>query len=494
MQASDMAPLDKEGSLSGSVRTLPNPPLTNDSLCMKAYPPVVEFQGVKKGTVYILSLSIQNVSKTVKRIRLTPPSGSQFKVHHIPQGSIAPGLEIKAEIEFTMDDNVDHHDKVVFSSGPDKLEVPLHAYIPAPKIVFDSFVNMGTVVQKNSVTKFIDITNEGHKGGAFKISYDESLPITVSPKEGFLNPRGKYMDLDNDGRMEMDEGEFVEGAAGKFQEKIRIDFIGGDLGVFRTLINVSVDGEAPAEGTDALDATGTAATSRVMDVSATVVDQKLDIILPEGGGHVSSIPFGKIYFGQERVVTALLVNNGPMPASYSMLTSGYVVGPTRDGSKEGGDDQSSAPSLAPDADDDDDDDDDLKVKALSITPSEGVVQPYDQVPIKFTFKPTLPPPTKGFQQATVSGIAGATAPNASSLTFSSSAQLESVESTDPMEVKISGTAVRPSVEVDYRQVPFGECPANDRPDVFAREGQSTSWPQCYLGPPLELRAIVRGVF
>jgi hypothetical protein len=425
---------------------------------MKAYPPVVEFQGVKKGVVYILNLSVQNVSKSVKRIRLTPPSGSQFKVHHIPQGSIAPGLEIKVEVEFTMNEDVDQHDKVIFSSGADKLEVSLHAYIPAPKIVFDSFVNMGTVVLDNSVTAFIDITNEGHKGGSFSISYDESLPITVSPKEGFLNSKGSYVDLDNDGRMEMDEGEFVVGAAGKFKDKIRIDFTGKTLGMFRTLLNVSVNGEA----------------SRVLDVSATVVEQQLAILLPDGGGNVSSIPFGTIYFGEERVVTALLVNNGPVPASYSMLTSGYMVHPTREKSKGGGggggggDDHESGaatPVLAPGAGDDDEDDD-LKVKALSIVPSEGVVQPYDQVPIKFSFKPTLPPPAKGFQQAGTAGVAGASGVQASSLTFSCVAKLESVESSDPVQVHINGLAVRPSVAVDQRQVAFGECPANDRRDVL----------------------------
>jgi len=43
----------------------------------------------------------------------------------------------------------------------------------------------------------------------------------------------------------------------------------------------------------------------------------LELVLEDGGGLLPSVDFGPLFYGQRRVVRALLVNNGPQPLAYS---------------------------------------------------------------------------------------------------------------------------------------------------------------------------------
>lgn len=54
-----------------------------------------------------------------------------------------------------------------------------------------------------------------------------------------------------------------------------------------------------------------------------IVEQRLELVLrkEDGGGLLSAVDFASLYYGETRVVRALLVNNGPQPMAYSTITT-----------------------------------------------------------------------------------------------------------------------------------------------------------------------------
>ena len=55
-------------------------------LPMRVFPPAVEFHGIEVGTMYFLTISIQNTGNTVRRVRFRPPSTAQFSLTYEPGG------------------------------------------------------------------------------------------------------------------------------------------------------------------------------------------------------------------------------------------------------------------------------------------------------------------------------------------------------------------------------------------------------------------------
>ena len=113
-----------------------------ESPVMRVFPPVVEFHGVEVGTLYVITITIQNTSNTVRRVRFIPPKTRAFTLRNEPKGGLAPGLDVSADIEFFAETEQDFHDKLTVVSGKYRLEIPLHAFAPAPRIEFDGFVDI----------------------------------------------------------------------------------------------------------------------------------------------------------------------------------------------------------------------------------------------------------------------------------------------------------------------------------------------------------------
>lgn len=57
--------------------------------------------------------------------------------------------------------------------------------------------------------------------------------------------------------------------------------------------------------------------SRTFSITAMVVSQNVELLLPDGNHVLESIHFGSMYFGQERTFNAILVNNAPHPSSFN---------------------------------------------------------------------------------------------------------------------------------------------------------------------------------
>lgn len=183
----------------------------------------------------------------------------------------------------------------------DSIEVPLHAFLPVPKVMFDPLVSFGKVVWESVSSAFVEVRNEGFREAKWSITWSDDAPLRIEPSSGILAPKGKFVDLDSDGKLEKDAGEFVEGAAGDWSAKLRVEFTAEELGEFRCLAKVKIDGQG----------------SKLLDISATVVEQRIQLVLPNGGGPLTSLHLGALYFGEKREVKAVLMNNGPAPCSFT---------------------------------------------------------------------------------------------------------------------------------------------------------------------------------
>lgn len=365
---------------------------------LQVFPSAIEFENVQLKVRYVMSLTVQNISTSSQRYRIIPPRCENFKVGNSPIRLLAPGLEVTFDISFeAIDLENDVKDRILIECGHTSIEVPLLGRVAASKLEFDGFVNLGPVVLSNKVAKYVIMKNNGKRDGVYTIEYDEALSFSVSPTTGSIPPSE--------------------------EQRIKIEYTGGELGVFRSIANVRIRGQS----------------DRVLDISATVVEHRLEFVFPNGGGTCKLVPFGSLYYGQQRTITALLINNGPKPAAFQCALENEQ--------------------------------EDLNtLNDISITPSEGVASPYSEMIFTFVYKPIKAKVPKGFSRE---GLA------MNPVQLKASLCIESSELDQSILVPVTGTAVYPNIEVSQRTFDFGECSSGERVDIILTIKNSGSLPVQY---------------
>ncbi|KAJ4455693.1 putative flagellar associated protein [Paratrimastix pyriformis] len=417
-------------------------------------PPSVEFREVAAGEPRSMKLAIKNRTAVPRSIRLTSPHITQFQLKFSPGRPIAPGLSVIAEITFSADVDKDYFDEILVLSDPlpgeescEPLRIPLCAYIPYADIQFDSFVNFGTVNQDSCITRWVTLTNTGKQRGEYRFVYDESLPIQITPTAGTLDPKGGSHSAD----------------------RVKVDFHAKDCGVFRALAQVQLAGQPP----------------RILDINASVVTQRVELVLPGGGGLLENVFFGSVYFGETRIVKAMLANLGPRPASFRVLVDSQHAQPLG-GAADGqpttpmGGARSRTPNETPDlptppstpaappapapdaavslgetllasggaAPD-------QRAGIIRIDKWEGSVPAYGQVEVQFQFRPIRPRVTRGFSAV----------PQSEGQLFRTALTVEVVETTQKLRVALTGEGHVPRVSLSENQCHFGQCPVGERRDM-----------------------------
>lgn len=94
------------------------------------------FEDVRAGLLFVLTFSAQNTCGETRRLHIIPPRTPAFSLNYEPIGGLAPGLDVRAEVEFQLpdDDEVDdlgvpfapgevreYVDKFVIISGDDRV-------------------------------------------------------------------------------------------------------------------------------------------------------------------------------------------------------------------------------------------------------------------------------------------------------------------------------------------------------------------------------------
>lgn len=80
-----------------------------------AEPSSIHFDSIIPGKLYVIVISLINSSKTAQRIRVKPPITDYFALNYIPASVIAPGLDIRVEIECKLSLKENDNDQIRYS-------------------------------------------------------------------------------------------------------------------------------------------------------------------------------------------------------------------------------------------------------------------------------------------------------------------------------------------------------------------------------------------
>jgi hypothetical protein len=151
------------------------------------------------------------------------------------------------------------------------------------------------------------------RSGKYRINYDTSLPITITPREGFVSAGRSYVyDSDSTEALSSTNSNTVvvtvEFDAVRWQQlqqqALQVPF--------RCIATLECDGCLNFNSNSA----SSAQFKRIIDISAAVQQQKLQLLGGEGGP-LSDLNFGELYFGGKREIEASLFNRGPTAATFT---------------------------------------------------------------------------------------------------------------------------------------------------------------------------------
>jgi len=406
---------------------------------VKVFPPQIEFHDAEPNTLYVMTVFIQNVTKQAARIRFRNPKSDFFTLNYLPTAAIAPGLEVRAEVEFCIPEGTpitEFHDNLVVVCGDHEYEVALRGTAPGPRleIVGGGLLDLGTVLKGAAAEAFVEVRNVGSRPAELHVTGDFGPGLTVSPTCAVLAPL---------------HGPKASSSLkdGKLGEKLRIEFSSDTVGAFRSCVHFEISGQ-PA---------------KVLDVCAAVVEQSLELVLPNNGGKADSkIIFGSLYFGEKSTRTLLLVNNSPQASEYCITFrpgNGFELYKDAPRSASGEDDEVAHTKSSSQDDPLDGFSPSLSDGSpMAVGPCEGVLNPYEKIPISLCFTPKPPRQLKGFKTRGDLQLYDR-------VDISLDIMISSAETGQNIPIALVGTACKPEVHVTRKVFRFGSCPTNDRRDI-----------------------------
>lgn len=263
---------------------------------IKVTPSVGEFSDVEPGMIFVIPFTIHNVSDSVKRVRFAPPKTSFFRLINTQQ-SIAPGMKQTVEVEFTSKEVKEIHDFLTIKTEEGELQIPLHAWFPAPNVMCDPAIELGKVSMQHPIeSKRFRLRNSGKRDGVFKFVEDSAIQgLSLVPQSGVV-PAGKSLD-------------------------VLLHFFPVETGAFRGSLSLQIDQQP----------------TRLIEVSADVVESRVGVVDKDHQA-ISRVSFGKLYFGQKVSKTVYVQN-------FSEHTVSFTVRPVDESGATENDDNSTQNSL-----------------------------------------------------------------------------------------------------------------------------------------------------
>ena len=365
---------------------------------MRVDPPVVCFEGVEEGVRYVMNISVCNKTNCAHRIRFLPPSSGSFAVNYIPSGAVAPGLDVRAEVECQVEGSeVFVPDYITVVMGPHKKVIPLLARKPCADVVFDPLLNFGLLPEKQVAASSVVFENRGQVAAHVIFKKEHDSKLTLDATSAKIEPKQK------------------------FTLNVKCDC--KSLGLIRELVRVDVPGVAE---------------NMILDVSAQVVQHTLSLLSAQDKSLLEHVEFGAMFYGQSKSVEAILVNNGPQQVNFT------ITFPDED--SEGGGPE----------------------KYISISPMDGTLNPFTQLPVTVKFNPLAPAPGKGFSSQYIGELS-----EASQIMTKAIVDAHDMNDDQKVHLVLSASIVMPTFKLSPSVLRFGTCPVHDRRDILV-ELQNTS--------------------
>ncbi|XP_066033096.1 cilia- and flagella-associated protein 47 [Chamaea fasciata] len=303
-------------------------------------PAELRFSDTVPGSCYRAALTVQNLRPGTCHLRLLPPRQPQFKlIVENPGKPIAPGLQVKAVVEYTPKCAEDLQDKLTLLIDDDIVHIPVLGLIPNCDLEIESEVNFGEMIANNKlVSKQIRIANRGTTSGVFRVSYDGVVLLNIKPARGVVKP--------------------------KSVRKIRVDICTDVPGVIQEMMKVELESRGCAE----------------VLVKGVVVEQVLKVLGVSCGKVLKCINFGPLYFGTSKTEKIHLYNESPESVDWVAVLEDNAIG-----GEMGTDLQGSTDAVLHDLS--------LKKKDVDVStlilcvPNQGTLLPYEKSLITVCFSP-----------------------------------------------------------------------------------------------------------
>ena len=236
-------------------------------------PNPVIFENIDVGESRTIDLFVRNASKKPLIIRFSIPISSPFKLTQTKSTVTAPGLGVHCSLQFTCKklEIIKSMLKVQCENFIE--EVPILVYPPAASIsVQPPSIDLGTIALRSSAKSKITLKNTGPKQSEFKVDPDTDA-MKVKPRSGTIKP-GEEIELS------LFMKALIEG---KFRFNVHVT-----LADSNSILNVPV--------------------------AVNVVEAAFSLMYE--GKEITELNFGRIFFGQKRVVYVDLINRGPEKRSF----------------------------------------------------------------------------------------------------------------------------------------------------------------------------------
>ncbi|NXR80156.1 CFA47 protein, partial [Pycnonotus jocosus] len=264
----------------------------------------------------------------------------QFKlIVENPEIPIAPGLQVKAVVEYTPKGAEDLQDKLTLLVDDDVVHIPVLGIIPYCDLEVESEVDFGEMIANNKlVTKEIRIANRGTTSGVFRVLYDGVVLLNIKPARGVIKP--------------------------KSVRKIKVDICTDVPGVIKEMMKVELESRDCAE----------------VWIKGVVVEQVLKVLGVSCGKVLKCINFGPLYFGTSKTEKVHLYNESPESLDWVAVLEDNAIG-----GEMGTDLQGSTDAVLHDLS--------LKNKDVDVStlilcvPNQGTLPPYEKSLITICFSP-----------------------------------------------------------------------------------------------------------
>lgn len=398
-------------------------------MALQVEPSEIRFDNVLPGTLYVMTFSVRNLSQTAQRIRLSTPKSGLFALNYIPAGAVAPGLDLRAEIECQIPSELTDFvftDKIIATMGNERAEISISALKPHARIKFDKSLGFGNILLKQSLSKDLYFTNTSDIGGVMKLTTNRGSQLKMSTNRLDFKPRGQ-------------DGSVL---------KVSFTIEGREVGMIREFVKVQMAGSVD---------------EMHIDISAQVIEQNLTLLSENQQGTLDIAKFGNIFFGEVKTVQSVLVNSGPLPLSFTVKY---------EDEEEANNPQSGIMSSTGDSGNSLEQ---FYTKSLTISPVDGIVKPFSQVTMTITFQPVIAVPEKGFIQQHLKDYEEARI-------IQRMVKIECLDSMQTINLQMIGHAHIPAMGINPAILRFGDCPVNDRRDILVTLSNRSKLPLAYEFP------------